>query len=212
MPSLHQLLAQHSPLLLLDAASSRIQVGWIGAAGSDARWSVSEEEAGVGLFQSLQSLGVSPHAAGAWVFCDGPGSVLGTRTVAMALRTWGVLSARPTYAYHSLALVAAYLGRNDLAVISDARREAWNHFQLGGTLRRVPVASLRGELVMPEHFRTWSQEPAGLTRVADSVAEMLPRVSEYDLFRPIEAPDAFLHEEPSYVTWTPQVHRAPSAT
>ena len=31
-----------------------------------------------------------------------------------------------------------------------------------------------------------------------------------DLFRATDAPDAFLHEEPSYATWTPQIHRAPS--
>jgi tRNA threonylcarbamoyladenosine biosynthesis protein TsaB len=24
-----------------------------------------------------------------------------------------------------------------------------------------------------------------------------------------DAPDAFLHEEPSYVTWAPHIHRAP---
>ena len=32
---------------------------------------------------------------------------------------------------------------------------------------------------------------------------------DLDLFRPTDAPDAFLHEEPSYATWTPQIHRAP---
>jgi hypothetical protein len=29
------------------------------------------------------------------------------------------------------------------------------------------------------------------------------------LFRQTEEPDAFLHEEPSYAMWTPQVHQAP---
>jgi hypothetical protein len=45
-----------------------------------------------------------------------------------------------------------------------------------------------------------------------SLAELLPRVIDADLCRPTDAPDAFLHEEPSYVTWTAKIHRAPSAT
>ena len=30
-----------------------------------------------------------------------------------------------------------------------------------------------------------------------------------DLLRPAPLPEAFLHEDPAYVTWTPQIHRAP---
>ena len=59
-------------------------------------------------------------------------------------------------------------------------------------------------------FRNWSAIPAGVTRVPYSLAELLPRVPDAELFTATEAPDAFLHEEPSYVTWTPQIHRAPA--
>jgi len=37
----------------------------------------------------------------------------------------------------------------------------------------------------------------------------LPAVADADLFRPSPAPDAFLHEEPAYAKWVPQIHRAP---
>ena len=37
------------------------------------------------------------------------------------------------------------------------------------------------------------------------------QVWEADLLRVIDLPDAFLHEEPRYVTWTPQIHRAPAS-
>jgi len=151
------------------------------------------------------------RAAGAWVFCDGPGSILGIRTVAMALRTWRVLAPRPVFAYGSLAVVAHALGKCDVTVIADARRDRWHAFDLNsGVLRRAPTAELAGALVMPENFRHWSPLPAGVTRVPYSLAELLPRVAGVDLFRATDAPDAFLHEEPSYAAWTPQIHRAPA--
>lgn len=208
MPSLRQLLAAHAPVLLIDAASARVQAGWLTGPGQ-ARWAVSDEETGIGLFRSVEALGIDVGAAGAFVFCDGPGSVLGIRTTAMALRTWNVLKPRPMFAYASLALVAHALGRPEVGVIADARRDLWHHYALGGKLRRRPTAELAGELVMPANFRHWSQPPAGLSEVPYALADLLPGIADTDLFRPTDAPDAFLHEEPSYVTWTPQIHRAP---
>jgi tRNA threonylcarbamoyladenosine biosynthesis protein TsaB len=76
----------------------------------------------------------------------------------------------------------------------------------------VPTADVSGgtaELVTPENFRNWTPLPGGVRRVPYALAELLPRTAEADLFQPTDAPDAFLHEEPSYVMWTPQIHRAP---
>ena len=208
MSSLRQLAAGHASLLILDAASARIQVGVWRNDGST-EWQTSDEEAGIGVFRCLEKLSLRVDEASAYVFCDRPGSILGIRTVAMALRTWCVLKSRPIFAYPSLALVAHALDRREVAVIADARRDSWHHYQIGGTLRRVASADLEGELVMPENFRHWSPLPANIARVPYSLADLLPRVVDADLFRATDAPDAFLHEEPSYVTWTPQIHRAP---
>ncbi len=211
MSSLRQLLASHRTALLIDAASSRVQVGWLVADG-DARWATSDDESGVGVFRCIESLRVDLADVAAFLFCEGPGSILGVRTSAMALRTWNVQKHRPVFAYSSLSLVAHALGRPDVGVIADARRESWHHFRLGETLRRVATAGLSGALVMPEHFRHWSATPAGVQIVPYSVADMLSRTGDADLFHETAAPDAFLHEEPSYVKWTPQIHRAPAST
>ncbi|WP_148218118.1 peptidase M22 [Opitutus terrae] len=207
MPSLNQLLAAHAPLLVLDAASTRIQVGWL-APGS-AHWAASFAEAGIGLFECLDQLQTRPEAAGAFVFCDGPGSILGVRTVAMMLRAWLVLRSRPVFAYHSLLLLAHARRDPALTVIADARRDSWHCAAIGAPLRRVPTAELPVRLAMPEGFRTWSTAPADLERIPYSLAELLPATHDADIFRAIDEPDAFLHEEPSYATWSPQIHRAP---
>ncbi|HWA84920.1 MAG TPA: peptidase M22 [Opitutus sp.] len=216
MPSLREILAAHSPLLLLDAASARVQVGWLTAEfASDrvvpftARWQTSDDEAGVALFRCLEILDANPADARAFIFCDGPGSILGCRTAAMAIRAWSVLESRAVFAYHSLALVAHALARPNLTVISDARRDAWHCVSLASTLRRAPAAELAGELVMPDGLRHWAPLPPNVTRVPYSLADLLPRAFDADLFRRTDSPDAFLHEEPSYATWTPQIHRAP---
>jgi tRNA threonylcarbamoyladenosine biosynthesis protein TsaB len=218
MSSLRALVAAHAPLLVLDAASSRIQVGWIDAPaaatdapGRPAHWIASDAESGTALFEAIAQLGVCATAAGAFVFCHGPGSVLGIRTAAMAIRTWCVLQPRPVFAYSSLALVAAALDRPGVTVIADARREAWHCFAAGGPLRRVATAALTEPLIMPAGFRHWSALPGNVGTAPYRVGELLAATSEADLFSVTDAPDAFLHEEPSYVTWTPRIHRAPES-
>lgn len=206
MSSFRQLSA-HFPALVIDAASSEIQVGLLKSDGAQT-WNVSSDEAGVAVFQGVQALGVDLNDIAAFVYCDGPGSVLGIRTVAMALRTWRLLRPRPMFAYCSLAVVAHAIGRENVSVIADARRESWHSFRLGEGLRRVPVAALSGELVMPQNFRHWSTLPPNVQVVPYSLAGLLPKVWDADLLQETDSPDAFLHEEPSYVTWTPQIHRA----
>lgn len=210
MPSLRQILAAHAPLLVIDAASSRVQVGWL-EAGGVGRWAVSEEESGIAVFRGIEQLGVEVAAAGAFLFCEGPGSILGIRTVAMALRAWTTLKPRPIFAYNSLALIAHALPDPEVTVIADARRDAWHAFRRAHGLARIPTAGLSGALVMPEGFRNWTSLPEGVRPTPYSVGDLLGATAEQDLLRPTPAPDAFLHEEPSYATWTPQVHR-PQAT
>lgn len=209
MPSFREILTLHAPVLLLDAASARVQVGWLGA-GRPPAWSESADEAGVALFRCLEALDVKPLDAGAFVFCRGPGSVLGVRTSAMAIRAWNALSPRPTFSYDGLAVVAHALRRPELTLIADARRDSWHSYRMGESLRRIPTAELHGTLAMPDGFRTWSTLPDRVERVSYSLIDLLPQVLDQPgLLGTEDSPDAFLHEAPSYATWTPQIHRAP---
>ena len=209
MPSLREIVAAHGSLLLLDAVSERIQAGLF--ASGETRWAESTEEAGVGLFRCFDELGVDLATVKAFAFCEGPGSILGIRTTAMAIRTWRALAPRPCFSYQSLAVLAAGLGDPSIAIVADARRENWHVFRPGSPLRRLPGTELTGPCVMPEGFRSWSAAPAGLTTRPYRLRELfsLPAVATAGLFTATEEPDAFLHAEPEYATWTPQIHRAP---
>jgi tRNA threonylcarbamoyladenosine biosynthesis protein TsaB len=207
MPSLRQLRDAYAPLLLIDSASTQIQVAWLDQ--SD-RWEFSNEESGVGIFQAIGRLDRDVTEARGFIFCDGPGSILGIRTAAMAIRVWNVLKPRPIFAYASLSVVAHGFADRGVRVIADARRETWHHYRIGEGLQRGGAADLSGDLVTPENFRSWSALPPGVRHVPYRLDAILPPIADEDLMRETLAPDAFLHEEPSYVTWTPQVHRAPA--
>jgi tRNA threonylcarbamoyladenosine biosynthesis protein TsaB len=210
MPSLSQILKAQSPLLLVDAGSERIQVGLLGV-GLPARWSARREEAGVGIFECIDELALDIGLVRAFAFCEGPGSILGIRTAATAIRMWGVMEPRPVFSYQSLAVVVHAVGRPGVTAIADARRGLWHRLSLDSPLGRVPASALSGELVMPEGFRHWDPLPPGTTPVPYDLATLfsLPAVADADLFRETAEPDAFLHQEPAYAKWIPQIHRAP---
>jgi tRNA threonylcarbamoyladenosine biosynthesis protein TsaB len=223
MARLAQLLASHSRILVLDAASLRVQVGLL-RAGQPALWAESDDEAGRGLFRAAETLLTQTTtdltAIEAFIFCEGPGSMLGTRTVAMTLRTWNALQWRPVFRYQSLALAGVaewQRSHRGLSVIADARRESW-HVQTitaGGELRpleRRPTADLPGgELLTPAGFRVWSKSPAHVTECSYTLAHLLDAAGEADLFQVADDPDAFQHDAPTYTKWSAQPHSAETA-
>jgi tRNA threonylcarbamoyladenosine biosynthesis protein TsaB len=209
MLSLNDLVRDHAPLLVLDTASLRIQVGVFGPDGSS-RWAAETGEAGTAVFRCIDQLDVDLSAIRAFAFCEGPGSILGIRTAAMAIRAWNTLAPRPVFSFGSLDLVARSLGKPETRIIADARRDSWHCQVLNLPLRRVGPAELSGDLVTPDFFRSWSSLPAGTITIPYDVEAMIARTAPNLLFKAAPEPDAFLHEEPAYATWQPHVHRAPT--
>ena len=214
MVSLDSLLSSYSGVVVIDAASSRIQVGWY-SDGNQPVWRSSMEESGEAIFRCLDELHINVLTIGAIVFCEGPGSLLGVRTVATLIRTWQLLSPKQVFSFRSLELVALAGGEREIGVISDARRETWHLVEVdsegrSGAVQRVSKENLPGRLRTPENFRSWAHLPEGIIRVPYDIAEMLERTRAIPFLRPVDKPDAFTHEASHYATWTPQVHRAPS--
>lgn len=213
MPSLRAIHAAHAPLLLLDAASAVIHAGWW-ERDTAPRWSSLEEEAGAGIFMVLEQLEAEIGRAGAFVLCEGPGSTLGIRTSAMAVRTWQVLRSRPILTYRSLELLAHAVGRPGLTLIVDARKRSWHALTVDangrpGPLRRAAPEALQPPFATPSHFRHWSPTPpVSIETLPYDVPALWSVADADDLLRASAEPDAFQHEDPSYVTWTPRIHQA----
>jgi tRNA threonylcarbamoyladenosine biosynthesis protein TsaB len=224
MATLAQLLASHGCILVLDAASTTVQVGLL-RRGLPPAWQRSAEESGQALFTGaegcLRDAGVALREVAAFVFCEGPGSLLGIRTAAMAIRTWQVETPRPAYRYQSLALVARELCRSGgtppFSVIADARRDAWHCVRVTDAvqpMRRVAAAELAGSeelLYQPKAFRSWAAPPRAARDCGYDVAALFVHQADQDMFTATEAPDAFQYEAPVYKKWSAQVHSAATA-
>lgn len=225
MARLTQLLANHGSILVLDAASQRVQAGLL-QVGKPAIWHATQDEAGRGVFAGteavLQQAGLGIEGIGAFLFCEGPGSMLGTRTVAMALRTWLALKSRPVYRYQSLTLLAHEIHRADetapFSVIADARRDTWHCVTSNSVgiqkLRRAAVAEIAtssDDLFQPAAFRAWATAPRAVKDCAYDVAALFAAHAGTDLCTATDAPDAFQHEAPEYKKWSAQPHSAATA-
>jgi tRNA threonylcarbamoyladenosine biosynthesis protein TsaB len=223
MLSLASLVASHSSVLVLDAATTRSQAGLL-RAGAPPVWHAGEGDSGVQLFVAadacLAAAGLRPSAVSAYVFCDGPGSQLGIRTACMALRTWQTLRAAPApvFAYRSLVVAALVHARTTpapFAVIADARRESWHAVRVAtdGALSevlRVPNDELRTwpePLVQPAGFRAWSSppRPAGTCNYDCSV--MFTALAAEPLLFPVPAPEPWASAPVAYKAWTGERHR-----
>lgn len=248
MPSLRSLAAARRSVLLIDSSSTCVQVGlwrFDPSAGAsfpdnqdhrraepplpDAIWRAADQEAGIAIFAGVEAVLASARLCiadlGALVFCEGPGSILGIRTAAMALRVWSAMDCRrpPTFAYCSLELVAHDLRRRRVpepfAVLADARRDSWHCVAARedcavGPLLRIAAsdaAGFNGRLYTPAGFRSWAKPPREMSAIAYDLPELWSRQCDADLLRPAPHPDAFVHEEPAYLTWAPQIHRAASS-
>ncbi len=216
-----------TPALLLDTAAPRISVGLCDASGEE--WETREGESGTVLFELVERLlrrrVLAPADLASVILCDGPGSLLGVRVAAMAVRVWASLPRpRPLRigAYHSLALLAADLLAGGVpapfTVLADARRAGWHALEVEaeGTFaapRRVDAARLatvHGPRYRPDSFPVWQAIPEGVVAVPYRPERLPDLARRFDLVRPVDAPDAFVAEPATYAPWSGEVHRAPN--
>lgn len=226
MATFAQLLAHHRCILVVDASSTHVQTGLL-RAGQPAVWRIAEGEAGQLLFQQaeacLNEAGLRLAAVDAFIYCEGPGSMLGIRTAAMALRSWQALHARPAYCFRSLALLAHSLALagtpRPFSVIADARRDTWHTMTVDaagavGPLRRASSSTLAAgaePLWQPATFRSWAPAPRATQDCPYHLPDLLAALPDLDLFTETTLPDAFQHEAPEYKKWSAEVHSAASA-
>lgn len=217
MQSLDSILQAHGSVLLIDASSTPLHGGWL-VAGEPSQWATVTKEAGTGLYDLLQQLGVSPNDARAFVFCEGPGSMLGIRTVAAALRIWCALAPRPVYRYRSLDLLAHAAGKPGRTFLCDARRRSWHALTINDQGAPSPIRRLEtdelppGAMCMPEGFRSWTELPSPAPEIVPYTPSLLgDRLSHVECLELTDDPDAYQPERPAYAKWTPQIHRAPNS-
>ncbi|MDR2862417.1 MAG: hypothetical protein LBV54_00865 [Puniceicoccales bacterium] len=159
---------------------------------------------------------------GGFIFTEGPGSILGIRIVAMALRGWRALPGlahKPIYAVGSLELSAHLLlrakpERRDFTLLADSRQGWWNTAVVRDGVVAHGFNEVRGtELSMlPGPFFRITQRALGAPPVAceplpEDLLERDPTVLAMpNLLRETDAPDA-VNMPGQFVKWEPARHR-----
>ncbi|HLP09131.1 MAG TPA: hypothetical protein VK178_13280 [Opitutaceae bacterium] len=225
--SLAAVAAAHGSVLVLDPCTIHVQAGVL-RVGQAPLWHSGGDDSSVHLFSAaevcLHAAGLKPSQVGAYVFCDGPGSQLGIRTAAMALRTWQALRAAPApvFAYRSLRVAAlAHVRSNPgpFAVVADARRESWHAVRVAADgsatdvlrVSRDELAAWPEPLLTPTGFRAWTQPPRPASTCGYDCAMMFAALENEPLLFPVAEPEPWLSAPITYKLWAGERHRAASA-
>ena len=225
--SLAAVVRGHGNVLVLDPCTIHVQAGVL-RSGQPPLWHSGGDDSSIHLFAAaetcLHSAGLKPSQITAYVFCDGPGSQLGIRTAAMALRTWQALRATPApvFAYRSLRVAALAQARTipgPFAVVADARRDSWHAVRVAADgvatdvlrLSREELSTWTEPLFTPAGFRAWAQPPRPAATCAYDCASMFSALGDDPLLFPVTEPEPWLSAPITYKSWTGERHRAASA-
>lgn len=210
--------------LLLDAATPLVQTG-LWREGEWVHWVASREEAGRSLFAGVerifQAKSISINEIGGFLFCVGPGSMLGIRIASMAIRGWQSLLPQPLpiFCYGSHDLMArSLLARGRPApfhLISDARRDRWNVTSVEEPgiilpLRQLPreeLALLTGPFLRMEE-RVRGEAPVSVGEMCPyDLQEEAARFLEPDFLHRSMVPEPWGWEVPEFKKWSAERHR-----
>lgn len=214
----------------MDASGSQLRSGIV-CEGQWLSYAVSHEQVLEGIFglvsEVLERAHLQLRDVQGFIYCEGPGSILGIRLCAMALRTWRALPEhrdKPTFAYKSLALADAIVRENeapegDYAILTESRMNRWNCWQrqtLPGGEGSTPEIRELGQDALDTlpaqcyHLSQRSTVPLQADwKPVDYKLENYPHYfnPSSPLLRQVDAPDAWQVTAGDYQKWSAQRHR-----
>jgi tRNA threonylcarbamoyladenosine biosynthesis protein TsaB len=216
------------PLLFLDASGLSTRA----ALWQNSRWLAFREDpapALTALFTSTRAIlaeaGLTLPQIAVFLYVNGPGSVLGLRLAAMAIRTWQADTSsqptpphpRPIFSCGSLHLAAALAlaggAQPPFTVCTDARQGRWhllevptaNPSALAQTLPREAdapeLAQLPGPLFYLPARKTWQNLPRPSAPPPATLRDHPEILSTPSLFHPVPAATPFSAAAPEYRKW-----------
>jgi len=213
------------PALLVDGSGACFYAGVLGNGGQWLAFETASEPALESLFstveQVLQEAGIALEAIQSYLYCAGPGSVLGLRLCAMAVETWRRLqpTAGATYGYNSLQLAAADLLQQTqhaeaALLISDWKKDTWNGLKIGlGTLPEVtPISSEEladwsGPLYHLPARKGWQAAPANAVELSYHPEHLPTLLATPGLLRATDGVSLYQSGLNTFQKWTPDRDR-----
>lgn len=214
--------------LVIDGSGSTLFVGLLGADGLWRATTRRECAALEGLFPAvdatLQEANLKLADVDAYIYCEGPGSVLSLRLCAMAIETWRRLLPKPAaiYKYNSLQLMAHRLlaeapEPHGARIVSDWKKGAWNSltFQddaVGAVevLDDEALAAWSGPLYHLPQRKGWQSPPPAATTLNYDPACLDRLHTRTGLLNPTDSVELYSAGANTFQKWTPERHRAPT--
>lgn len=211
-----------TPLLLIDAAAPRCFVGlwqdgqWLAHAAPEA---AALEGVFAGAEQILCDAKLSLKDIGGFIHNEGPGSILGIRLSAMAIRTWRALPEwreKPVWAFGQLHFAAAaYQAEHDATavnVISEFRQRRWNYLAVGAenvvAIEQSEAAGAPAPLIYVRQRKNWQPAPEHAIEWSPDWSRCAGILNTPGLLRRVDQPEVFITEEAEFSKWSGERHRA----
>lgn len=210
-----------TPLLLIDAGAPRCFVGlwqngrWLAHASPEA---AALEGVFAGVEQILCDAKLALADVGGFIHNEGPGSILGIRLSAMAIRTWRALPQwreAPVWAFGQLHFAAAvYQAKYDetaVNVISEFRQGRWNYLA-AGAMRVVAIEQAEAErvpspLVYVRQRKNWQPAPKHAIEWSPEWPACADLLATPGLLHRVDQPEVFITEEAEFAKWSGERHR-----
>ena len=214
--------ASQGTCLVLDASHPNVSIGLL----QNGRWAALETDKAPALNalfalteQCLKSADTSLEQVSTYIYCRGPGSMLGLRLAAMAIQTWRHLYPNS----HLLSYTSLDLARLELILkapeqafqlIADWKKTAWHWMESSSdNVGFVEVSELSVESNEPLYYlsqrKGWQSPPERAIPLEYSIQSMPELIHEQaDFLKPVDKPEAFQHSEPVFQKWTPKRHGA----
>ena len=171
---------------------------------------------------ALNEAGLDLSAVSSYLYCEGPGSVLGLRLCAMAIETWTRLYPQSAnlYKYNSLQLSALSLVNSnptlqDALIVSDWKKGAWNaiYMQSGKVSSNIVIddekmAAWQGALYHLPQRKGWQSPPSNAQTLAYDPSQIDKLRHQPALLQATETVELYSSGINTFQKWTPTRHRA----
>lgn len=214
--------------LVIDCSEGEVFCGLLDSGG---QW-LACKQSGPGALEALfpnvaevlREADRAPESIRRYIYCEGPGSMLGLRLGAMAIETWSLLSSTPVtrLSYGSLHLTAALLLQDNpslknATILSDWKKDAWHSltiqdriFENVTVLPAESIESIDGPLYHLPRRKGWQAPPIGAITLPYEPSRLDILLDQPDLLRRTETVELFQQGGNTFAKWNPQRHRAGS--
>lgn len=210
--------------LVIDCSSSNIYAGVLDHKNQwrsqISREGTALENMFLAVEDTMQDARIKLSDLSGFIYCEGPGSVLGLRLCAMAIETWRRLypNCNELLKYNSLQLSAQVLLQDnvdlkDALIVSDWKKGAWNSIQITAALPQKIVViddntltNFNGKLYHLPQRKGWQRPPPKAQTLLHSPGRIADLRLRTSALKAVDQVEIYNNSVNRFQKWTPTSH------